>query len=170
MAFDSYEQVAASDFLKLPIGGRIYGIPPIGAKSKARLVLALDETQAAIKKAKGDLAKVREPLTPEEFQRLCLGVAYDEMYDGDVPDGALTRAAMTALVDVQRGRADAEAFWKTGITPEALAAYAAAQGKAEAATTPNATSGSTTRTRSSKPAVRKAAARSVGRRSSSSGT
>jgi hypothetical protein len=110
--FKDYSEIVEP--LVLPIHGKSYTIPPIGIKDG----LAFD----AILKADDESS-----MSDEEFRRVFLGAALDEMRADNVPGPAVTRAAMTALADYQRGRDVAEVMWETGGDPRALAEREKAQ-------------------------------------------
>lgn len=101
--------------LELPIGGKTYVIPPVGAKDGLRFDAASNPSN-----------QDAEHITDEEFYRIFLGAMYDEMIADNVSGTAISRAAMTALADFQRGRAVAEIMWETGGDPTAVEDYVAA--------------------------------------------
>lgn len=150
--------------LPLPIGEKTYNIPPISASAGARLETADD-------------------LPDEEFFRLTLGPALDEMRADDVPPEAIVRAALTSITNHKDGRTVAVMMWETGALPEALAAYMAAQnpnlpgstrspntGEAAATPTPASTSGTTSRPATRPRRQPTKASRSPGSKSSSRST
>jgi hypothetical protein len=96
------------DRLKIPINGKTYEIPELGAADGAKLQLEQDP-------------KTRTGMTSEELRRLVLGSALDEMLTDNVPRLAISRALMAALADADRGRAAAEMIWNTGADPKAIA-------------------------------------------------
>jgi hypothetical protein len=98
--------------LVLPIAGKQYTIPPVGAADGIRFNLAVDPT-----------TNTATSISDDEFMRMFLGDALDEMVADNVPSPAMMRAAMTALADFQRGRSVAEVVWETGADPKALADY-----------------------------------------------
>lgn len=100
------------DPLVLPINGKQYTIPPVGAKDGIRFTLSADPKATDV-----------PPISDAEFFRIFLGATYDEMVEDNVPGSAVTRAAAVALADFQRGRAVAEVMWETGADPKALLAY-----------------------------------------------
>jgi hypothetical protein len=106
--FDSFEL----EFLRLPIGGRVYVIRPVGIRTGGLLRRAAD----------GDAAALAELDTGEAYYRAILGPAYDQMLADDVPAASVDRAAITALADFTQGRAAALVAWKTGQDPKVLAA------------------------------------------------
>jgi hypothetical protein len=99
--------------LRLPIGGKLYEIPPVTIAVGLLLRRILDpEDVAAIDELRG---------TDEEAgYRRVLGKAYDEMKADGVPWAALDRAYLTAVVDHQRGRLVAETVWEVGHDPKAI--------------------------------------------------
>jgi len=133
MAFEDYEKVA--DPLVLPIAGKKYRIPEVGLKDGLKFNLDAEATAkaqeavAAAEKA-GDAeaaAKAAEQIPPqmgdEEFLRMFLGSAYDEMVADNVPGPSALRAAITAMTDFQKGRQMAEIMWATGGDPKAIQKY-----------------------------------------------
>lgn len=139
--FKDFDELA--DPLILPIKGKLYTIPPVGAADGIRFNLAADPT-----------VKDASPISDEEFFRIFLGTAYDEMVADNIPGAALIRAAYAALADFQSGRGAAVIMWETGGDPKAIEAYSRAHAPNRAA-------------RRSKPT---AAANSTKRPASTSGT
>lgn len=136
MAFKDYETFATG--LELPLYGKTYSIPEIGAKTGARLHLLLrqaderrriaEENVRAAEAAKQDgeeppepkpLPDVPEDPTNEEL----LGDVLQEMYDDDVPDTAIRKAAFTVYYDMMLGREAAEVYWNSGGDPKALESF-----------------------------------------------
>lgn len=111
MSFKDYQDVV--DPLILPILGKKYTIPPIGWAEGVQL----SRFQEAV--AAGENP---EPVSNEKFLTMVLGDAYDRMTEDNVPQGAVMRAAMTALADFERGREVAEIMWETGGDPKAVEA------------------------------------------------
>jgi hypothetical protein len=106
--FEAYEKFA--DRLVLPIGGKEYTIPEVGAADGIKFNVNVATEDA-------------EPISNEEFFHMFLGTAYDEMVADNVPGNAILRAAMTALADWQSNRATAEVMWATGADPKAVTDY-----------------------------------------------
>jgi hypothetical protein len=134
MAFKDYNEVREP--LVLPINGKQYTIPPLGFQDGADLLAREKE------KTGGDL-------DDDVFFATILGPVLAEMRADNVPGEAVTRAALTAFADHQRGRAVAEVMWETGGDPKALDRMVA-QAKAEvsptvASSTPRRASGSSRR-------------------------
>jgi hypothetical protein len=114
MPFKDYSEVAEPP-LTLPINGKEYAIPPVGAGDGLRLNGAFDDDDA-------------EPISNDELYKIVLGPAViTEMLRDNVPGPAVDRAAITALADFREGRAVAEMLWETGTIPERQAAYMAAK-------------------------------------------
>lgn len=142
MAFKNFEEITTP--LVLPIGPKSYTIPSIGIADGNNLIenLAPDSKEP--------------PMTNEQFRRITLGTAYDEMIADNVPSLAVALAAQTALVDFQTGRTAAEVFWETGGDPKGMSRMveearealvsAAMTPPAAATTTKRRASGTTTRT------------------------
>lgn len=133
--FKDYNELA--DPLKLPINGKVYTLPAVGLADGIKLTAAFSGKEDA-------------PTIPDdEFYRIMLGSAYDEMLADNVPGPAAMRAALVALADFQKGRATAEILWETGADPKALTAWVEAntnrqqrRAKTGASTTPRRASGS----------------------------
>jgi hypothetical protein len=133
--FKDYSELA--DPLVLPINGKTYTIPAVGLADGIKLMAVFSGEEDA-------------PTIPdEEFNRILLGSAYEEMLADNVPGPAVVRAALTALADFQKGRATAEILWETGGDPKALTAWmktnsnrAQRRAKTGASTTPRRASGS----------------------------
>jgi hypothetical protein len=133
--FKDYSELA--DPLKLPINGKTYTVSAVGLADGIKLMAVFSGEEDA-------------PTIPdEEFNRILLGSAYEEMLADNVPGPAVVRAALTALADFQKGRATAEILWETGGDPKALTAWMETNSNREqrraktgASTTPRRASGS----------------------------
>jgi hypothetical protein len=99
--------------LVLPINGKQYTIPPVSMVDGIRFNTAADP----------NAAEGTEVILDPEFFEMFLGDTYRQMLADGVPGIAITRAAMTALADFQRGRTVAEVMWETGADPKALSEY-----------------------------------------------
>jgi|SRR5690348_3939081 len=93
--------------LVFPIGGRTYEVPALSWEAGVRLTKIMDG---------GEITE-----EPEAQNRLLMGDVWDQMLTDGVPLEALSRAALTCLVDFRMGREAAERVWESGLTPEALA-------------------------------------------------
>ena len=93
--------------LAFPIGGKVYEVAPLPWESGVRLTEILN----------GD--EITEDA--ETQNRLLMGDTWDQMRADNVPAEALSRAALTCLVDFRMGRETAEKVWESGLSPEALA-------------------------------------------------
>lgn len=118
--------------LELPIGGKVYVVPPVSLRVGLQLIAARTNPELA-----GE--------TELDLWKLVLGPVYQQMLDDDLPVDAVRRAGQTALADYQGGREVAERVWEAGIDPEFQAAVAAA---ALTASTTLTSTGSATKTRS----------------------
>jgi hypothetical protein len=105
MAFKDYNQIVEP--LALPINGKLYTIPPVSIAGGIRL----DE---------GLAPDSEKPMPDEEFKRITLGDALDEMRADSVRPTAISLAAMTALADHQTNRGAAEIMWESNGNPKAL--------------------------------------------------
>jgi hypothetical protein len=110
MVFADYEDLER-DLLKLPYKGKVYTVPEVGISDGIRFTAIREDKEAA------------EAMTDTEFYKTYLGSAYDEMLADNVPTPFVSRAALTAAIDWEKGRSAAEAFWATGGDPKAMEAY-----------------------------------------------
>ena len=133
MPLKAYEDWAPEP-LAFPIAGKTYTVAPTSWDAGVKLTQILAGT--------GDV-----PTDPDEQNRLLMGGTWDEMKADNIPHGALSRAALTCLIDFRMGREAAEAYWNSGIVPgEAPAPKGATSTSTGAATTtkpPASTSGTT---------------------------
>lgn len=83
-----------------------YVIPPVTAEDGSKFRVAQAEGRS---------------IEGEEYFRMFLGEAYDEMIADGVDDQFVLRAAFAALADHQAGRAVAAIVWETGGDPKAVA-------------------------------------------------
>lgn len=137
--------------LVIPIGPHEYTIPPIDAAMGIKLKLA-----QAGKKVPPELAA----LSGEDWYRLFLGPAFDQMVKDDVEPSVIERAYFTAMADFRNGRDTAERTWEAGLDPEVMAALREAAAKAAKRKNP----------RASTPSPSTAAASSTRTRAATSGT
>ena len=93
--------------LAFPIAGKVYEVPPLPWESGLRLTEILNGSE------------ITEDADTQN--RLLMGDVWDQMLTDGVPLEALSRAALTCLVDFRMGREAAERVWESGLTPEALA-------------------------------------------------
>lgn len=171
MGFEDLGDWADIAGLKLPIGGKVYALPPISSELGLRII--------AIMEFGSDLAYGRDPNVGDTdvlsdaderaLYRDVLGAVHDEMIADGVAWRALKHAALTAMFDVSINREFAEAYWQR-LGKQAPAKKPAKKPtdrqprKATASKTTSASTGGTTRSR---PAKKAAAPR--GRRSSPAG-
>jgi hypothetical protein len=133
MPLKAFEDFAPEP-LAFPIGGKVYTAKLVGMSDGLRLQRVLEGKDDSL-----------NDVEPEVLWRMVLGDAWDEMMADNVPVEAASRAALAALADFQYGRNEAERVWEAGISPEALAARAAANQKAS---TPSTRTGGAGKTRS----------------------
>ena len=107
----AYEELA--DPLIIPINGKEYTIPPLGAHDGILFTLASDPANA----------NELDTLTDDQVNRMFLGDVYDEMIADNVPGEALTRALLAAMADHKSGRLAATMLWETGGDPKAVTDY-----------------------------------------------
>lgn len=107
--------------LQVPIGGKLYTIPPIDITTGLLLRRAMnpEDTDAIERLIGGDTEG--DELDLAGYRRV-LGSALDEMLADGVPWDAMDRAYLTAVTDHQRGRVIAEQVWEVGHDPKALLA------------------------------------------------
>lgn len=113
MAFKDLGDWAELGGLKLPIGGKVYSLPPVSAELGPRLQVLMS---AGLTLGRGgdlgdDDKQVLDDMAEQEMYRDLLGPAYDEMTADGVPWPALKHAAMTVLVDATVDRDTAERYW-----------------------------------------------------------
>lgn len=100
MSFRDFQKIVQP--MVLPINGKGYTVPFLSIPAANRLREQIAPSAAS------------EPMADLDFCRLMLGDAFDEMAADDVPSAAMSRAAVTALADFQRGRVVAEVVWEAG--------------------------------------------------------
>lgn len=113
MAFKDLGDWAELGGLKLPIGGKVYSVPPVSAELGPQL--------QALMSSAGDMAlgddpsdvdrQVLDDLGELDLFRRVLGPVYDEMVADKVPWPALKHAAMTVIFDATIDRETAERYW-----------------------------------------------------------
>jgi hypothetical protein len=163
MAFKDLGDWADLGGLKLPINGKVYGLPPIDAELGPRLQ-ALVSAGVDVAQGRGlsdGDQEVLDDLGERALFRDILGDVYDEMVADKVPWTALKLAAMTSMFDAVLDRKTAEKYWETQGKPPARTAKRAT--KATGSPTKRVSSGGTTSRR--KPAAKGAR----GRKSSGTG-
>lgn len=166
--------------LELPIGGKVYAVPPVDAETGLRLQRLHDWMfgVAAAVKAHEDDPDAGELSVPEpggellsdaqeiDMYRKSLGTAYDEMLTDGVAWPQFKVAGMTAFLHHTQSPEAAEAYWNAGGLPEASAGNRARR-RAAARSTPQRASGSgMSRTRKAAPARSGGKSSSAGRSSS----
>lgn len=128
--------------LEFPIGENTYDIPPAGVTAGIKLAEVLTTPPAQRGKIK---------LTSVDMFRLAIGDVWDTMIEDGVPYSEAFRVGMACLAREQvllaesgpdrwdKAEAAAQAVWESGLDPEALAAWAAAQTKSGTGSTNRAT-------------------------------
>ena len=172
MAFKDLGDWAEFGGLKLPIGGRVYTLPPISAELGPRVQALVDfgiDIMAG-KEPADDNAEVLDDISEMQLFQQVLGPVYDAMQADGVPWVALKHAAMTSIIDATRDREEAEQYWEQMGKPVPAKKPAKKPAdrlprKATASRTTKASTAGTTSRR--KPAAKKAP---PGRRSSSGGS
>lgn len=147
MPFKAFEEFAEEP-IRLPVQGKVYEVPPIGAKLGLLLARALE----------GDKKAVAEIGRGDSFWGKMLGPVYQQMVADDVPMEVIGRAGFAVMADFQYDREAAERVWESGLDPEARAALMAAMQTGQVPTMGSLRSPST------------AAANRTQRRANSSGT
>lgn len=129
MPFKAYEEFSKPP-IELPVGGKTYTLPPVGAKLGILLLSAFN----------GDAHATATLGTSTSLWQLVLGCTeecvagtdtacgsvYDQMLADNVPLDVVGRAGFTGLADFQYDRETAERVWESNLDPEARAALAAA--------------------------------------------
>ncbi len=122
MAFKDLGDWAELGGLKLPIGGKVYVLPPVSAELGPRLQVLMSSgvTLGQGGELADDDKQVLSDLAEKELYRDLLGPVYDEMIADGVPWSALKHAAMTVLVDATVDRDTAEQYWENLGKPPAV--------------------------------------------------
>lgn len=167
MAFKDLGDWAQLAGLRLPIGGRVYELPPIDAELGPRVQALIDYGIDIAFGNDPDGEEVLSDVAERDLYKEVLGAAYDAMQADRVPWPALKHAAMTSIIDATRSREEAELYWERLGKPEPAnpPVKKPADRKATASRTRSGSTGGTTSPK--KPAARKA---QPGRRSSSTGS
>ncbi len=120
MALKEFEEFLEEP-LVLPIGGKHYTIPPVGAQEGVLLSALFESTRTGATTDLDDDSEVT-------LYKRVLGPAFDQLLEDNVPTPALVLAGKTALILFLHGRTVAEKFWNAGGNPagEARAAKKAA--------------------------------------------
>jgi hypothetical protein len=146
MAFRNWNDLAKNE-LVLPIGGHEYTIPPLGYLDQLKIKESQDKIRAMRVAWEAANAAGKNPppldfsdviIPDEQFLKMLLGGALEQMRGNNAPAAAIVHAASVAHVAALDGRAAAEAMWEA-FDPEALAAQMAAQQR----TTASSSKGST---------------------------
>lgn len=166
MAFKDLGDWAQLVGLRLPIGGRVYELPPISAELGPRVQALIDYgiDIAVGNESAADGAQILDDVAERDLYKEVLGPVYDAMQADGVPWAALKHAAMTSIIDATRDREEAELYWERLGKPEPANPPEKPARKATATRTNKASTGGTT---SRKPTAGKAR---PGRRSSSTGS
>lgn len=172
MAFTDLGDWADLVGLRLPIGGRVYVLPPIDSELGPRLQALIDygiDIALGNDPDADDAAEALDDVAELDLYKQVLGPVYDTMQADRVPWPALKHAAMTSIINATRDREEAEAYWERLGKPEPATTPVKQPTdrkprKATGSRTPRASTAGTTSRR--KPAAAKA---QPGRRSSSSG-
>lgn len=171
MAFKDLGDWADLIGLRLPIGGRVYTLPPISAELGPRVQALIDFGIDIAIGNEGDLDEAGEVLgdvAERDLYKEVLGPVYEVMQADGVPWAALKHAAMTSIIDSTRDREEAELYWERLGKPEPVETpVKQPRDRARKATASKTTKASTAGTTSPRSPARKA---QPGRRSSSSGT
>lgn len=169
MPFADYYELA--DPLVLPIRGKAYQIPPATAEAVVRWRVysaQLERLRAGEKIVIAD----DQIISDDDFKRMFLGSALEEMLADDIHPAVIEHAATTALADTMAGREAAELVWnsidpkasKPGQPPAPETDSAPSTSTAEASTTSSRarTSGTRSRPKSQRPARPRTGAKSSG--------
>jgi len=115
MAFKDLGDWAELGGLKLPIGGKVYSVPPVSAELGPRIQVVVS---ASVDVARGNQVndgdqKVLGDLDEQTLYRDVLGATYEEIVADKVPWPAIKHAAITVMIDSATDRATAERFWQS---------------------------------------------------------
>lgn len=106
-----------NDTLQLPIGGKVYTVPPVSAKTGLALQRMLGLGVSAANGETVDPAEMAKINLDDDGERdlyaTCLGTAYDEMLEDGVPWPRLRHAGITAFMWAAGNRELAEEIWNT---------------------------------------------------------
>jgi len=110
--FDDLSEIL-DPHLRLPIGGRTYLVPGVNAAIGLRL-----QALQAVAQQRRLSGSERESLQLGDDDELdlvrdCLGAAYQQMVDDDVPWDWIKHAGMTAFLRWTTGQEAAERFWRS---------------------------------------------------------
>lgn len=119
----SWDDAAKPEPLVLHYKQHRYEIPEMPAQLALWMRLA---------QADPDTRTPLSDMTDRQQAAAILGDTYEAMIADGAPDRFLARAVETALIDWDRGREVAIAWWKAGADPKAIAENLAAQVKAAA--------------------------------------
>ena len=114
MAFRDYYELA--DPLVLPIRTKTYEIPPAAAGDIVRWRRFADKMAEA--RTTGVQLADEDVILTEDYLRMFLGSALDEMRADGVHEGVIEHAAATSSTDTMAGRDAAERVWNS-IDPKA---------------------------------------------------
>lgn len=170
--------------LVLPIRGKRYEIPPATASDVLRFrnfAAKVEQRQAG---ATDVVITPEESVSDEEYQRIFLGAALDEMRADGLHPGVIEHAATTAMGDVMSGREVAELMWNsvdpkasksaTTSAPEKASTPSPSTDAASTTSSPARTSGTKSRRKSPASGSQRTGAKSspgsTSSRSTSSGT
>lgn len=100
--------------LELPVGGKLYKVPPISAEDGLWAQALMDlAVRAATGGDPGDAAALDDDDERNLYQRM-LGSAYDEMITDGLDWPSLQRCGTTAYLHFTAGEAAALKFWEEG--------------------------------------------------------
>ncbi|MGN8049547.1 DUF7426 family protein [Curtobacterium sp. 22159] len=116
MTFRDYYELA--DPLVLPIRGKAYTIPPATAGDVVRWRRFTEKVEQIAAGATDVTITEDEAISDEQYQRMFLGSALDEMRADGIHPGVIEHAATTAMGDTMAGREAAERMWNS-IDPKA---------------------------------------------------
>jgi len=116
MTFRDYYELA--DPLVLPIRGKAYEIPPATASSVVRYRKYMGLVERVQAGEDGVEITDDDRIGDEEYQRMFLGAALDEMRADGIHPGVIEHAANTAMGDTMGGREVAERMWNS-VDPKA---------------------------------------------------
>jgi len=157
VAFEKLGELLDST-LKLPIGDKLYTVPPPSGRTGLRVQAIMQAAAVAADGGEVDTVLLADAAERDMYADV-LGAAHAEMVTDDVDWPMIKHSAVTAMVWIVQDKAAAERYWNSGGDPSRLAPNR--QARRSSSATANKTrsrgSGSSTthRPKRKKPAARK---------------
>lgn len=119
MAFKQLGEVL-DETLSLPIGDKVYRVPPPSASTGLRVQAIMQAAAVAADGGAVDEAVLRDAAERDMYVDV-LGTAHAEMVADDVAWPTLKHCAITAMVWIVQNKDAAERYWNSGGDPSRLA-------------------------------------------------